>query len=373
VNRRNPRLLRGFTLIELLVVIAIIAVLIALLLPAIQQAREAARRSQCVNNLKQFGLALNNYAETHNLFPIAGVITSSGTYSFSANSRLLPFMDERQMYDSINFSTSTLHWGNNESWNMGWNPDPTPQPAPMLDSPGSNQTVSSRKIKVFLCPSDPNPGNIEPQAQSTNYQINGGYHRWYTAWFPNGIAQYIHRFDGAFLRTIGPADVTDGMSKTAAFSEFIKGHANTEIAARGSLKQVYQGGNGGSPSAWSPNDIGAPYSQPNPGLDLWSDWCENAAQNTNDIWHWKGEYWIWGNHGRAGGYTHDSTPNKASCNAGEGGFGGVMTASSYHPGGVNVVFCDGSVIFVSEAVDRWVWRGYGTRARNDDMSDRRSN
>src|SRR5882724_3782063 len=91
---------RGFTLIELLVVIAIIAVLVALLLPAVQQAREAARRSQCKNNLKQYGLAMHNYHEAHGMFAIGG--TNWGGPGLSFHARLLPYMDQTPLYNMIN-------------------------------------------------------------------------------------------------------------------------------------------------------------------------------------------------------------------------------------------------------------------------------
>src|ERR1700709_2477916 len=96
-NRRT-----GFTLIELLVVIAIIAVLIALLLPAVQQAREAARRSQCKNNLKQLGLAMHNYHDTYKVFP-----TASGGNGFSPHARILPYVDQAPLYGTLNFLTTT--------------------------------------------------------------------------------------------------------------------------------------------------------------------------------------------------------------------------------------------------------------------------
>src|SRR4051812_8778634 len=128
---------RGFTLIELLVVIAIIAVLIALLLPAVQSAREAARRLQCVNNLKQIGLALHNYHSAHDSFPMgsgSGMLVSVGNYQakecWAVHGPLLPFIGEMPLYNSCNFN---------------WSPD---EPC--------NQTVDSTQVKTYLCPSDPN-------------------------------------------------------------------------------------------------------------------------------------------------------------------------------------------------------------------------
>ena len=145
-NGGAPRPSRGFTLIELLVVIAIIAVLIALLLPAVQSAREAARRIQCTNNFKQIGLALHNYHQTHNVFAMG---CSSGMWdavydynikqNLSVHALILPFLEQLQIYNALNFnfgsdaSTSTLCYQ-------------------------VNQTGMNAQINAFVCPSDPRAG-----------------------------------------------------------------------------------------------------------------------------------------------------------------------------------------------------------------------
>jgi prepilin-type N-terminal cleavage/methylation domain-containing protein len=132
---------RGFTLIELLVVIAIIAVLIALLLPAVQAAREAARRAQCTNNLKQIGLAMHNYHQTNDKFPqgmsestsVLGSYTGYANWGeWSAQSMLLPYMEQTPIYNSINFCYDNIY-GSGGSTNL---------------------TASTRVINGFLCPSD---------------------------------------------------------------------------------------------------------------------------------------------------------------------------------------------------------------------------
>src|SRR5579872_536707 len=139
---RNRR--RGFTLIELLVVIAIIAVLVSLLLPAVQQAREAARRSQCKNNLKQFGLAMHNYLSSYSVFPLCG---SSTVNSMSVHTFLLPSLDQGPLYNQINF-------------NVIWS-DP------------SNAVPLAAVVPMFLCPSD-SPDAIPAGWAGTNYRASQG-------------------------------------------------------------------------------------------------------------------------------------------------------------------------------------------------------
>lgn len=166
--RRFRRIHAGFTLIELLVVIAIIAVLIALLLPAVQQAREAARRSQCKNNLKQIGLALHNYHDTYGMFPIGGTdAASTSTWrappDLNALARMLPYLDQGPLYNKMDLS-GTLPASSYESAGTHRR-----VPNQLLDG----KPIRSIEMSVFKCPSDPNNGPVGGWAQS-NYGISTG-------------------------------------------------------------------------------------------------------------------------------------------------------------------------------------------------------
>ena len=143
------RLRRGFTLIELLVVIAIIAVLIALLLPAVQQAREAARRSQCQNNLKQVGLALHNYHDIHNQFPMAFIRASdvARTEGWGWGAMILPQLEQGNLYDTLGVSRYRL-----TDVLAGMKPD--------LATVAQRTAIFQTRLSVYICPSDDNDGLV---------------------------------------------------------------------------------------------------------------------------------------------------------------------------------------------------------------------
>ena len=199
---------RGFTLIELLVVIAIIGVLVALLLPAVQQAREAARRTQCKNNLKQIGLALHNYHDAYNQFPPSMIfqtqyLTARGNRPLRANgwawtSFILPYIDQAPLYNQLNFNTSLVT--------------------------AENQIPIATKLQVAVCPSVPAinycvVGAInKPGILATNYVANSGSYSLSAYYNSSGV-----RKNGVFVEDarIGIRDITDGTSNTIAVGETV--------------------------------------------------------------------------------------------------------------------------------------------------------
>jgi prepilin-type N-terminal cleavage/methylation domain-containing protein/prepilin-type processing-associated H-X9-DG protein len=315
----------GFTLIELLVVIAIIAVLIALLLPAVQAAREAARRSQCVNNLKQIGLALHNYVESNGALPL-GRTRQAGTYRpFSQQARILGFMEQATIFNTLNFSLSSY--------------DP------------SNATGAATAISNFLCPSD-TPGPI-PSGQilagygwgAVNYRANEGTS--VAMWFGgddisnvnNGI---VAQPNGLFYsdQLITLASITDGTSNTAAFSEHVIGDFSNSVATEFS-------------------DTFEPGTHPLNSDDAYT-MC--LATNINNLgmqgYSNVGAPWTYGYHSTTS-YWHSGPPNTRSCMFPPSRIS--TTANSRHPGGVNVGLADGSVRFIKSSINVQTWRALGTR------------
>jgi prepilin-type N-terminal cleavage/methylation domain-containing protein/prepilin-type processing-associated H-X9-DG protein len=332
----------GVTLIELLVVIAIIAVLIALLLPAVQAAREAARRSQCVNNLKQLGIAIQNYHDANGCIPpsgFAGSVPAGGTVTdFSMKARILPFMEQVAIYNSINWGFSSYMNGNAGDINI---------------------TAAAPRIASFLCPSDQNVGSADVQSTPTNYPNCGGLNRYYTQWESNGTAWYLG-LDANLKRVQTLASVTDGTSNTAAFSEFIKGSGRGISAG--------QSKDGRHMFYTNSSTVSSFLGQPDPNRAHANDCRTNA---TTMIWDYKGERWINHGAGRGGIYHHIQTPNQKTCGYSGGSvatFDNIVTASSNHSGGVNVAFWDGSVKFVKDSVNYLAWYAIGTKANGEVVS-----
>ncbi len=216
---------RGFTLIELLVVIAIISVLIALLLPAVQSAREAARRIQCTNNLKQIGIALHNYESSWNCLPAAGQGGIAEVYlNFTGYSQILPYLEQGNAFNATNFNVS-LQYGS--SGYFGW-------------SFPSNTTTFQFQSSTFLCPSNRTSGEVGssltdpftwsvPRAAVTDYLFNAGADPYVAPPFYNPALRGPIGFD---TRTRF-AEITDGLSQTFVVGEAIGGNARNPFYAVG--------------------------------------------------------------------------------------------------------------------------------------------
>jgi prepilin-type N-terminal cleavage/methylation domain-containing protein/prepilin-type processing-associated H-X9-DG protein len=313
---RTSRRDRGFTLIELLVVIAIIAVLIALLLPAVQAARETARRAQCTNNLKQIGLACHNYHEAVGALPGANMVF--GTTGLSALSMLLPQLEQRAAFDAINFS--------------------------LRYDAAENSTSRNATIAGFVCPSDASP----PQPAlggRTNYMADmGSGIVWQEAVggnaalpAPNGL------FHGNSSKRF--AAVTDGLSNTGMFSERVLADGNNAVVSK--TADVFF-----SPMAPTTVDDAVAMCG---AIDV-----SNLA---NQFPLFMGAPWLTGQHV----FQHINPPNGRSC-----GFfvtnRAVMPPSSMHPGGVNLLLADGSVRFLKDSVAPAPWRALGTIAGGEVVS-----
>jgi len=314
---------RGFTLIELLVVIAIIAVLIALLLPAVQSAREAARRMQCTNNLKQIGLAVNNYEGTHGRLPSA---RTNSPHLWSALAQILPNLEGGSLHNAINFSHGSL---------------------PTAARPGdyANTTAAATIVAAFLCPSDPRQDRLDPGFGPNNYVANAG------TGLQNGGSfrpqDGPERVDGVFFEgsSVRSSEITDGLSNTAAFSETTKG---TGVDTPGA----------------TPQDRANQYAQ-GPSLTPVTD-----AFCTGSIALWSGQRgreWARGSFIYAT-FNHFFTPNAKAYDCLSGNVGGRMAGRSYHSGGVNVLFCDGHVQFAKDSIGLAAWRAIATRDRGEIVS-----
>jgi prepilin-type processing-associated H-X9-DG protein len=317
------------TLIELLVVIGIVSILIALLMPAVQAAREAARRASCANNLRQIGLALHEYEGDWGGFPprpVGGVSHPPGTETnFSVHSALLPFLEQTALFHAINFETRCLI---------------------LSEVPPANSTAAATRVSTFLCPSDPGDsagpyrdseawGAKFPVAYApNNYRANAG---------PcSGCLQDVGAF-GVYVRRL--AEFTDGMSNTIAVSE----------------KPI-----GSSSGTYSPfrDWLHASYPHVPPTLDKPDIWVRICAAQTDSGRAVFGAGRTWMLNGAFYTYFHTSLPpNSLIPDCGHGGLAGgtgVFTARSYHPGGVNVVMADGSLHWFSSSTEIRAWRALGT-------------
>ena len=353
---------RGFTLIELLVVIAIIAVLIALLLPAVQAAREAARRAQCVNNLKQFGLAMHNYHSSNDVFPMGASLCNynygdpnfpyTTWNNWSAHAMMLNYLEQGPLYNAINFNME----GRGSDY-----------------ASVANSTAYNAKISIFLCPSDTNGGKVNDNCYygSIGASTNGGGdippRSKPGASAPNFSSPTSGVF--GFRVAYGLRDITDGSSNTVAFSEGQAG-AQSQIVAPGNM--IMNAGLSGN--AWLLN---ANQNATQVLADIQTCTNQYNPTNTGNISVGHGHDWGIGGMG-ATLFNTIVTPNnnqykwsacRTDCGGGcDGASMDYSNAQSYHPGGVNVLFADGSVKFIKSTVAINTWWALGTRAGGEVLS-----
>jgi prepilin-type N-terminal cleavage/methylation domain-containing protein/prepilin-type processing-associated H-X9-DG protein len=371
----------GFTLIELLVVIAIIAVLIALLLPAVQSAREAARRIQCTNNMKQLALAVHNYLSSTGALP-PGIDTTYGFSNsgaatvppgvlsswtaWSPQAMLLPYLEQSPLYNAANFKFNCCY------------------DSPLSDA--INSTVYRTRIAAFLCPSDALAGqqNINSYlgsigASTVQYPTDGNTTGVFNVYNGTGTCN-----------SVSLAALTDGTSNTIAFGEGLVGDYSKNDSYRGNgmsgaADVPVVSGSSGTPIAGN-------NSESNPQAVL------QALQNCNTFWkssalatcsgysacdgvglkQYNGQLWALGERG----YTLFNTivsPNSkqypwrscrlgSSCPSCAPEASSFINASSYHPGGCNFAFADGSVRFIKDSVNMLTYQSLGTRGSGEVIS-----
>ncbi len=387
IHSIRPR--RGFTLIELLVVIAIIGVLIALLLPAVQSARESARKTQCLNNLKQLGLAVQSYLTQYNVLPAqttenTSVIAGSSKVQWwtSWTASLLPHIEQQPLYNALNFNVPMLEM------------------APPLS--GANTTVALTKIGVLLCPSeslDRSPSfafssggvGYTGQFAASNYAGNYGGPAMIKACsgtiIPNQaknnvVFNQITQSGGKPPMTAGPIrvqTVVDGMSTTAILGEHLL--ANYDLQATSTVGVTpgnVTGKRGLFPVAFTVvlDQASSANAQSFLGAckGLPATTQATSAGSFGAQWLLSADFATANN-----AYTHFMTPNSISCagtpdastyisNATWGGIGAAITATSNHPGGVQVAFGDGSVKFIKDSINPATWWALGTRAGKEVIS-----
>jgi type II secretory pathway pseudopilin PulG len=302
-------------MVELLVIIAVIAILIALLLPAVQQARESSRRTQCRNSLKQLGLAIHNYESAFRRFPPGAIRVNFNTgnrYRMPFVIQILPYIDQQALFNQADFS---------RSWHQG-----------------SNANLPLNPLPIYICPSDPTSGSqlMNPREAFGNYGLNWGMHRYLDldgqgpdTNEPGGTVNVCSPFGLNYGAKI--SRITDGTSNTLAMMELLKGIGAGGVDRRGRIwnddSNCYQISTRLTPNSRAP------------------DYCEIATCIDRP----------------ESNLPYEPAPELVDTGRGQS----ALASRSRHLGGVHVLLCDGAVRFASDSIDLQTWQALSTERNRD--------